>query len=74
MTITSTNPNHINWGPPVLGTLVSQIDNSRTATGMDGTLHIDFPKSDFLISLLVSDFGKSVWSVPSIPVAVLGQL
>ena len=27
----------------------------------------------FLISLLVSDFQRSVWSVPSISVAVLGQ-
>ena len=33
---------------------------------MDGTLH-----TDFWFWLLVSDFRKSVWSVPSIPVAVL---
>ena len=28
MTITSTNPNHTNRGPPVLGTLVARMDNS----------------------------------------------
>ena len=33
--------------------------------------HFSFGIKYFLISLLVSDFEKSVWSVPSIPVAVL---
>ena len=30
--------------------------------------------NDFLISLLVSDFQRSVWSVPSISVAVLDYI